>query len=97
AFPSSGAYLPLPTRIVIGLSQAITRMAIPTVLLCGLLAVVVARAVRSERGRAVADRLLLRVPVFGESLRLAATTRIAATLATLLGAGIPILEALSTA
>lgn len=49
---------------------------------------------KSERGKPVMDRLLLRVPVLGSLLRMVAITRFARTLGTLLRSGVPIMTAL---
>jgi general secretion pathway protein F len=63
------------------------------------IAVVVAvRAViRTERGRAVYDRVKLRTPVVGRLVRLLAISRFSRTLSTLLSGGLPITRALETA
>ena len=53
--------------------------------------------VSTERGRAVKDRFLLRLPVVGRVTRTVAISRFTRTLATLLSGGIPIVRALATA
>ncbi len=54
-------------------------------------------AIRTTRGRAAWDRLILRLPVVGRSVRLIAISRFTRTLSTLLSGGLPIVRALSTA
>jgi general secretion pathway protein F len=54
-------------------------------------------AVRTARGRAVYDRVILRVPVVGRLVRLIAISRFSRTLSTLLSGGLPITRALETA
>jgi len=49
---------------------------------------------RTERGRARLDRLQLRLPVVGRTVRLVAISRFTRTLSTLLAGGIPIVRAL---
>ncbi len=49
---------------------------------------------RTEGGRMATDRLLLRLPIFGELFKKQAISRFAVTLSTLLKTGVPILEAL---
>jgi general secretion pathway protein F len=49
---------------------------------------------RSEVGRPVWDRIVLKVPVFGPLVRMLAVARFSRTLATLLKAGVPLLNAL---
>ena len=53
--------------------------------------------VATERGRAIWDRLALRVPVLGKTVRLVAISRFTHTLSTLLAGGLPIVRALDTA
>lgn len=52
--------------------------------------------VRTKFGRRVADRMKLKVPVFGKLNHKVALARFARTLATLLSSGVPILQALET-
>ncbi|HNW91394.1 MAG TPA: type II secretion system F family protein [bacterium] len=94
-FDDVGVSLPLPTRIVVGISN----------FLCGywyLVAAAVAggmqafhRVRRTAAGRRQLDALALRLPVFGLLNRNVATARFARTFGTLLGAGVPILQALT--
>src|SRR5690606_2727460 len=50
---------------------------------------------KSESGKPVWDRWMLKMPIFGSLIRLAAVARFTRTLSTLLHAGVPILSALS--
>jgi type IV pilus assembly protein PilC len=52
-------------------------------------------AYRTDQGRMMIDRFMLRVPVFGPLLRKAAVARFTRTLSTLVSSGVPILDALS--
>ena len=54
-------------------------------------------AIRTAPGRASWDRLMLRLPVVGRSVRLIAISRFTRTLSTLLSGGLPIVRALGTA
>ena len=94
-FAASDLPLPLPTRLVIGASQAL-RSAGPGLVL-GLVALVAGGRymARTPRGRRHLDRAALRLPGVGAVLRAAATARFTRTLATLLGSGVPLLEALT--
>jgi len=93
-FESSNVPLPLPTRIVMGISDFLLAYwwAVAGVLVAiGWLI----RAYRqTSEGRLVTDRLLLRVPVFGNVLRKAAIARFSRTLGTLVQSGVPILDGL---
>jgi len=86
--------LPLPTRILVGVSNIFVH-AFPFVILAVIGAVFgYRRWVRTAAGRQTRDRLFLRVPVFGGLVRKTAMTRFASTLATLLSSGVPVLESL---
>ncbi len=87
--------LPLPTRIVIGLSNFVGSV-------WGLMLVVVFIAscvaikfwYATPQGRYVIDGLLLKAPVVGLVLRKIAVARFTRTLGTLISSGVPILEGL---
>lgn len=51
---------------------------------------------RSEKMQSTMDRLMLRLPVFGELLRKATVARFARTLSTMFAAGVPLLDALES-
>jgi len=89
--------LPAPTRMLIAFSGLVTHYWY--LVLLGVAGVVMGlRAiVRTERGRAAWDRLKLRLPVFGKLIRKIVITRFTRTLGVLVGAGVPLLQALQTA
>ena len=93
-FAGLGADLPLPTRIVIALSDFL--VAYMPVIIGAIIAIVFAvRAYYGTTGgRMAIDRILLRVPVLGLLLRKIAVARFCRTLSTLLASGVSILEAL---
>ena len=93
-FAGLGANLPLPTRIVIAISNGLVRF-MPFILV-GLAALVlgVRAYYRTPNGRMVIDGLLLRAPVLGILLRKIAVARFCRTLSTLLASGVSILDAL---
>ncbi|HEY6508747.1 MAG TPA: type II secretion system F family protein, partial [Vicinamibacterales bacterium] len=93
-FAGLGAELPLPTRIVIGMSNGLVRY-MPFVLV-GIFAFVFGfRAYyNTAGGRMMVDGLLLKMPVLGPMFRKIAVARFCRTLATLLASGVSILEAL---
>lgn len=51
---------------------------------------------RSEKMQATMDRLLLKLPIFGELIRKATIARFARTLSTMFAAGVPLVEALDS-
>lgn len=94
-FDGLGAAPPLPTRMVIAVSDRFVAAA--PLLLLGAGAGVLAsrRLYHTQRGRRLVDRWLLRTPVFGGVLRKAAVARFCRTLGTLLASGVPILDGLA--
>jgi type IV pilus assembly protein PilC len=93
-FAGLGADLPLPTRIVIALSNGLVRY-MPFIAV-GIVALVFGfRAYyRTPGGRMVIDRVVLKMPVLGVLMRKIAVARFCRTLSTLLASGVSILEAL---
>jgi general secretion pathway protein F len=55
---------------------------------------VIRRSTRTESGRTMADRLLLKLPLIGEVARMVSISRLSSTLATMLSSGVQLLEAL---
>ncbi len=89
-----GGQLPLPTRLLIGISTILKKFT-PFIVVFDVLAVVAFRKwIQSDKGRAKWDRVKLKVPVFGKLVHKTAITRFARTLAVLMRSGVPILEAL---
>jgi type IV pilus assembly protein PilC len=88
--------LPLPTRILVGASDALTSYFAYFLAGTGTLYWLLRRYVRTDPGRRAFDRLKLRTPV-GPILAKAAITRLASTLSVLIHAGVPILDALDIA
>lgn len=96
-FSDLGQALPLPTRILLGVSEALTTYwwVIALAVLGALLAWQL--VTRSEPGRLAVDRWLLDLPLLGDLLRKVEVARVARTLGTLLHAGVPLLPALGVA
>jgi type IV pilus assembly protein PilC len=93
-FKDMGAELPLPTQIVIWLSDFV-RGYILLILAAMVGGVFALRSYyRTDNGKATIDALLLKVPVFGPLLRKVAVARFTRTLGTLVQSGVPILEGL---
>jgi len=93
-FGDAGIALPLPTQVVIGLSDFLMQK---WYLLLGLLAggaVFVRQYYTTPSGQLVIDRLLLRLPVLGDVLRKSAVSRFTRTLGTLISSGVSILDGL---
>lgn len=90
-----GEALPLPTRIVMGISGFLAGWG-GLSLLIGLIASAVGINFyyKTEKGRWQIDTLLLKLPIFGGILRKIAVARFSRILSTLLSSGVPILQSL---
>jgi len=95
-FSGFGAELPLPTRIVIGLSDGLKSNAL--YILPVLIAMFVAfqKFRKSPLGAERIDTMMLKLPVFGELLTKVAIAKFTRTLGTLIKSGVPILQGLDT-
>ena len=93
-FAGLGADLPLPTRIVIWMSNTLVRF-LPF-LIAGIVALGFAfrRYYGTERGRWVVDSLVLKAPILGLIVRKISVARFCRTLSTLISSGVPILDGL---
>lgn len=93
-FSELGATLPLPTRIVIALSNFLKRWII--VIIPGLM--VAAWALKkfyaTEKGRVFIDGLTIRTPLISNLIVKSAVARFTRTLGTLVSSGVPILDSL---
>jgi type IV pilus assembly protein PilC len=93
-FAGLGAQLPLPTRVVIALSDAVVAWGWLLVVALFGAGFAVTRYYATESGRFTIDALLLKTPVLGNILRKVAVARFCRTLSTLLSSGVPILDGL---
>ncbi len=94
-FKSAGQTLPLPTLIVITMSKMIKKYVFIVVPALILLFYLFRRYHKTENGRAVIDRLLLKAPVLGPLLQKISVARFSRTLGTLVSSGVPILDGLN--
>jgi len=95
-FGSFGAELPLPTRVVIGISDAMKSHIFFVIAIPVALYIMGKRYYNSENGRAMVDAKLLKLPVFGILLKKVAIAKFTRTLGTLIKSGVPILQGLET-
>jgi len=93
-FAGLGVELPLPTRIVIALSNAVGTFAIPLIVACLLGGWGLKVYYATPNGRMMIDSLILRLPVLGNLMRRIAVARFTRTLGTLITSGVPMLEAM---
>ena len=90
-----GEQLPLPTRIVTGISSFLAGWG-GLVILVAIIATVVGLRFyyKTPGGRKMIDRLLLKVPILGAIFQKISVARFSRTLSTLLSSGVPILQSL---
>ena len=90
-----GEPLPLPTRIVVGLSNFLAGWG-GLCILAAIIATVVGLRFyyKTQKGRKVIDTILLKVPILGPIFLKIAIARFSRTLSTLLSSGVPILQSL---
>ncbi len=96
-FANFGAELPAFTQMVLGLSAIVQSwwwLIIGGAVL-PVIAIIQARK-RSANARRLFDRILLKIPLFGQLARLSATSRFARTLSTMFNSGVPLVEALES-
>ena len=93
-FAGLGATLPLPTRVVIALSDNLVRFM--PLLIIGFFAAGWAFRTyyATEKGRRVIDAITLKMPILGPIMRKIAVARFCRTLSTLMASGVPILDGL---
>jgi type IV pilus assembly protein PilC len=93
-FASFGQALPVPTQIVVKMSDFM-KGNIHWIIM-GIIAIAVAfkQYRNSKSGRSVTDTLSLKLPVFGDLLKKTAVARFTRTLGTMMSSGVPILDSL---
>ncbi len=93
-FESVGVPLPLPTRVVIGISDFLQNFW-HVLIVVTIAAVFATRAYYgTDNGKLVIDRMMLQAPVLGDLLRKSSVSRFTRTLGTLLASGVSILDGL---
>jgi len=93
-FASAGIALPLPTRVVIGMSHILkTYWYVFIGVIVGAF-FSIRRFYATANGKLSIDRMLLKAPVLGDVLRKSAVSRFTRTLGTLISSGVSILDGL---
>lgn len=94
-FSSLGGQLPLPTQVLVTLSHAMRWLA-PVLAVAVIVGWLWFRANKNtDRFRSFRDPIMLRLPVFGGLTRKIVIARFARNFSNMIGAGVPILQALS--
>ena len=93
-FAGLGAQLPLPTRVVIAMSDGLVSYGPIVLVVVGGIVYGLKKYYETPAGRHQIDALLLKMPILGMILRKIAVARFCRTLSTLLSSGVPILDGL---
>jgi len=88
--------LPIVTRLVIGLSLFLRKWGFFFIGLLAVLIIFVLRYIATSSGKENLDKILLRLPIIGETLKMVYLSRFAENLSTLISGGLPIAQALQT-
>jgi type IV pilus assembly protein PilC len=94
-FEGLDSELPIPTQVLVVLSEAMGFIAPVLTVLVVVGVIWWRRNSHKPRVRAVYEPILLKLPVFGELFRKVAIARFSRNFSTMLGSGVPILQALS--
>ena len=93
-FESFGGVLPLPTRIVIAISDFIQSKVLFIIGGMVLFKIGYKKFGDTKKGREILDDLYLKLPVFGDLIRKVSVAKFTRTLGTMISSGVPILEGL---
>jgi len=95
-FSSFGAELPLPTKVLIGLSTFLRKGILGIIATPIILFFAFKKYYATEKGQYAIDAISLKVPLFGMLLRKVAVAKFSRTFSTLIKSGVPVLQALDT-
>jgi len=93
-FADFGGVLPMPTRIVIAISDFIQSWIIAIIAGVMLFIFLFKRFYATPKGRALVDAYALKLPVFGILIRKVSVAKFSRTLGTMISSGVPILDGL---
>jgi type IV pilus assembly protein PilC len=93
-FADFGSQLPIFTQLVVNLSNFVKSNILYIIGAAFLFFYALKRFYKTEKGRAMIDRFVLKLPVFGMLLRKVAVAKFTRTMGTMLASGVSILEAL---
>jgi len=93
-FSSMGAALPIPTQLVVQMSNFLKSNFLFIIMGIFALIFVIKKIYKTEKGRYKIDAMLLRAPIAGPLIRKVAVSKFTRTLSTMLQSGVPILDAL---
>ena len=91
---SSGGTIPLPTKIVLGISDFFKNYGLATLLIIAFMFLVVKITGKNNRRGLKSDKYLMKLPVFGKIYNQIITARFARTFGILMTSGVPIIQSL---
>jgi type IV pilus assembly protein PilC len=94
-FEGFGGALPVPTQIVVNMSEFVQSNILYVIVGIVVFIFVFRKVYGTEKGRAIVDDYMLKVPIFGSLLRKVAVAKFTRTLGTMVSSGVPILDALN--
>lgn len=93
-FEGFGSTLPMPTQIVVNLSDGVQSYFLYIVMAIAALVFIIKKIYATETGHIKMDAMLLKAPVVGDLIRKVAVAKFCRTMETMLQSGVPILDAL---
>jgi type IV pilus assembly protein PilC len=96
-FAESGQALPLPTQMVIALSNFVKSYFLVIIAAIVIFIFLLKKFYATSKGRYAIDKFLLKTPVFGPLIKKVAVSKLTRTLGTLINSGVPIIDALNVA
>lgn len=96
-FAKSGKELPALTKFVVALSELFIHQWYLVLAAMVAIPYFAIKWYQSDEGRAIADKILIQAPVFGDLIQKASVARMTRTLSTLLAAGVSVIDALDIA
>ena len=96
-FAMSGEDLPLPTQIILGISNAFISYWYIIIGVTGIIFFSFTSFYKTKKGKYIIQNFLLNIPIYGELLQKISVQRFSSTLALLNRSGIPLVDAIDTA
>jgi len=93
-FSGMGSALPMPTQIVVNMSNFVRSNILYMIIGAGLAGFAFKKFYATEKGRKIMDRIVLKLPIFGPLIRKVAVAKFTRTMGTMLASGVAILDAL---
>ena len=94
-FADLGGALPAPTQFLVDASEVLKKSYLKVIIVAVVSVVVIRLVFKIELVRAIKDRVVLKLPLFGQLVRKIGVARFSRTLGTLITSGVPILQSLS--